>query len=218
MSYDHYHRHGLSKTPEYRVWQGMLQRCNNRKCTAWKYYGGRGIKVCDRWAGSFGRFLADVGRRPSDQHTIDRVDNNGHYAPGNCRWVVRLIQQRNTRWSKSVRFANESIPVGDLKTRFGLSRDTFSKRVKKGFTQRQAAGLDPITTIERLPGKSSKHEGVCWDKSRSAWLAFVKVNGRMKNLGRFLGENAAARVAAAARNVRDNSGRKPLSGRPRKGK
>jgi|SRR6267142_833044 len=85
------------KSPEYNSWDHMVQRCMNRKNTAWKYYGGRGIKVCKRWQ-KFDNFLADMGSRPSTKHSIDRFpNNNGNYEPGNCRWATRIQQMNNTR-------------------------------------------------------------------------------------------------------------------------
>ena len=91
--------HGESKkTAEYRIWTGMKTRCFNPNIKAFKYYGGRGITVCDRWRNSFPAFLEDVGRRPSDLHSIDRWPNNdGNYEPGNVRWATWSEQNRNKR-------------------------------------------------------------------------------------------------------------------------
>ena len=91
-------RHGMKDTPEYRSWNMMLQRCGNPNNPAYKHYGGRGIKVCDRWK-SFVNFYADMGDRPypKDQYSIDRIDNNGDYEPGNCRWATYKQQAQTQR-------------------------------------------------------------------------------------------------------------------------
>ena len=82
---------------EYRVWLGIKQRCTNNENPAYKSYGGRGISVCERWCNSFENFLADMGPRPSPKHSIDRIDVNGNYEPGNCRWVTGSVQAINRR-------------------------------------------------------------------------------------------------------------------------
>ena len=89
--------HGMSKTPTYISWKSMLTRCYNENILEYKDYGGRGIKVCDRWRYSFENFYIDMGTKPSSQHTLERDDVNKDYSPENCRWVTREIQSRNTR-------------------------------------------------------------------------------------------------------------------------
>jgi hypothetical protein len=85
------------QTSEYMIYHGMIQRCYNHKHISYKNYGGRGIKVCKRWLDSFENFLKDVGRKPTNKHTLDRINNNGNYEPSNIRWATYLQQADNRR-------------------------------------------------------------------------------------------------------------------------
>jgi hypothetical protein len=103
----HGHTTNYRTSREYWVWAGMIQRCTNPNHVGFHNYGGRGIRVCDRWKNSFADFIADMGPRPTPQHTIERVDNNGNYEPTNCKWTTRAEQSRNTRRNKNaVRYQN----------------------------------------------------------------------------------------------------------------
>ncbi len=95
--------------PEYAVWCMMKQRCGNPRNAKYARYGGRGIRVCERWASSFEDFIADMGPRPSGEHSIDRVDNDGNYEPGNCRWATRTEQGHNRHTSFQVRGLSQTI-------------------------------------------------------------------------------------------------------------
>lgn len=97
----HGHTRGRQPTPTYRAWVNMNTRCSNPGSTQFKFYGQRGISVCERWA-SFENFLSDVGERPTPKHSLDRIDPNGNYEPANCRWVTHTTQCRNRRSNRPV--------------------------------------------------------------------------------------------------------------------
>src|SRR5690606_6584889 len=131
-------RHGASwvngkATPEYNAWSSMKSRCENPTVASNKDYGGRGIRVCDRWRDSFETFLADMGPRPSPQHSIDRIDNNGNYEPRNCRWATVLRQQRNKRSNHYVQFRGKTMTVTEAAEIAGANIVLVRSRIKRGW-------------------------------------------------------------------------------------
>jgi len=116
---------------EYRTWLGILKRCSDASD---RNYGGRGIKVCDRWRGSFGLFFKDMGPRPSDEHSIDRINNDGDYEPGNCRWATRKEQARNTSVNVMVTHNGETLCVSEWAERFGIHASLLNSRLQSGWS------------------------------------------------------------------------------------
>lgn len=125
--YTEYHR--MSRTAMYRMWRNMLTRCYNEKATKYKNYGGRGIKVCDRWKNSFNTFLSDMGFPPSDKHTIDREDTNKDYTPENCRWVTQSRQCRNRVNTKMYTYNGETKCLPDWADIIGIPLATLRDRI-----------------------------------------------------------------------------------------
>ena len=124
---DRLFKHGQSLTPEHAAWSGMKARCLNPKNSAYNYYGGRGITVCGRWQDKNGylNFIADMGLRPTSQHSLDRINVNGNYEPTNCRWATKEQQMENRRPYKCIEeFSNEELQK-ELQRRipeYGLSQ------------------------------------------------------------------------------------------------
>lgn len=131
--------HGMHDSYEYRKWQMMRSRCSNPNIDGYEYYGGRGIKVCDRWnhgQGGFEAFIDDMGLSPSKEHTIDRIDCNGDYCPENCRWASVAEQCRNTRRSiKATDKNGVTKNICDWARDCGCSSSSLlSKRIDDGMT------------------------------------------------------------------------------------
>lgn len=133
--------HGMSweknKTPEYKTWLHMRARCRSGH----RNYGGRGIKVCRQWDESFEVFLADMGPRPP-KTSIDRIDNNGNYEPGNCRWATMRQQLRNTRRNVWIWYKGHRVLLADASREAGFHHPTALSRKIRGWPD--ARIFDPV--------------------------------------------------------------------------
>ena len=134
--------HGESKggSVEYRTWGGMKQRCHNPNYHGFSEYGGRGIYVCDRWRGDngFENFLADMGRRPEGDYSIDRIDNDGPYSPENCRWATVRQQAKNRRSTVFLTIEGQTKSVGEWARERGMSEYLIYNRLRKGWSHKDA--------------------------------------------------------------------------------
>lgn len=146
--------HGLSGHPLYGAWGQMITRCTNPNDKSYPDYGGRGITVCDRWRNSFEAFLTDMGERPNGM-TLDRIDADGDYKPGNCRWATSAEQQRNKRNSVWLEYAEVRLPLTDWAAALGLNYYTLHRRVSDGWPVERALteGVDP-EAIARLKAEA----------------------------------------------------------------
>lgn len=124
--------HGMTETPTHKTWGSMLQRCTNPNDHAYPGYGGRGIKVCKRWR-KFENFLKDMGLQPEGL-TIDRIDNNGDYEPGNCRWATWREQGGNRRTNRWLSYGSEKMILEDWARKLGTSHQAINHHLKQGRT------------------------------------------------------------------------------------
>ena len=122
--------------PLYNVWADMKDRCRNPNAKSWKDYGGRGISVCERWRTSYDAFVSDMGPRPKG-YVLDRIDNDGNYEPGNCRWVDRVTSQRNRRVCVRVTIEGKEYLLADLADKSPLKRDVVLDRARRGMPLEQ---------------------------------------------------------------------------------
>lgn len=146
-------KHGMWKTKEYQAWSSMKQRCNNPSNTHYESYGGRGISVHPAWVDNFEQFLADVGPAPENVLSLDRVDNNGNYEPGNVRWATRKAQSNNRRETLSAEIGGRVLPLADLAREYGVEYMLVFQRYKRGLR-----GMDLVTNhkVGRKPGSKDK--------------------------------------------------------------
>lgn len=123
--------HGKSRSKTYMIWSGMRKRCENPNVKCWAHYGGRGIKVCERW-GAFENFLADMGECPKG-HSIERVNNDGNYEPSNCIWADKRTQSMNKRDSHRITFNGVTKTLTEWGEAIGMNSASLRHRLKKGW-------------------------------------------------------------------------------------
>lgn len=123
--------------PRYDVWCGIRSRCLNEKSTNYPSYGGRGITMCVEWENSFEQFAVDMGIRPSTKHTVERVDNDAGYFPGNCIWATPDVQAMNKRSTAYVVIDGERMTRRAASKKYGVSEDTIGDRQRRGFPDKE---------------------------------------------------------------------------------
>ena len=129
--------HGMHDSPGYCNWKAMVDRCTNPDAKHFLDYGGRGITVCERWL-KVENFLTDMLPKPSNAHSLDRINNDGNYEPSNCRWATRKEQQRNKRNNHLVTFNGQTLCCSAWDDEIGLRRGTTSSRLNHGWSVQRA--------------------------------------------------------------------------------
>ncbi len=148
-----YTRHAR-RPPEYTAWRAVKTRCFNSNCQCFGDYGGRGITMCDRWKESFVAFLDDMGHRPGPEYSLERIDHNGHYEPGNCRWATVTEQSNNRRSNRLITHQGVTRTLKNWSRIKGVSRKAITDRLNRGWdtertfgTPSRVCGLDASPSV-----------------------------------------------------------------------
>lgn len=143
--------HGLSNSRSYGTWGDMIRRCRDENNPQYESYGGRGISVCERWLSSVENFFADMGERPEGMK-IDRIDNDGNYEPGNCRWATQATQSFNRRNTLRIEVDGVIMNTAEIVKKYGVPYQVLTRRLRWGWTGDQAAKT-PWGVQERRAGR-----------------------------------------------------------------
>jgi len=130
--------HGMTGTKVHFTWTRMLSRCRKPNNPSFNHYGGRGIKVCERWQ-TFTNFYADMGDPPSQEYSIERINVNGDYEPTNCKWATMKEQQNNRTSNRFIIFRDEKLTISQFSERVGVAPDTMKHRLDSGWSVERAA-------------------------------------------------------------------------------
>lgn len=138
----HYKAYQRSNCPEYEIWQYMKQRCLNKNDPNYPNYGGRGIKICQKWINSFQSFYEDMGKRTTPKHQLDRVDVNGNYEPDNCRWATVTEQANNKRNNVFITAQGKNLTAAQWSREVGITAEAIRRRLRYGWTPEKILNLD----------------------------------------------------------------------------
>jgi len=172
-------KHGESRSSaEYSAWKAMCRRCKDSNMKHFHNYGGRGIKVCRRWE-SYESFLQDMGRKPTLDHSIDRIDNDGDYCPENCRWATQKEQSRNQRSNRILTYRGKSQCVTAWAEELGMASHVLQHRVDRGWSVERALG----TPVKDPKGRQITYGGItqpvsCW--ARDLGIGAMTIHSRLK--------------------------------------
>lgn len=169
--------HGMYRSDEYKIWQKMHRRCYDTNCKQYGRYGGRGIVICELWRNSFEEFYKSVGPRPSKKHSIDRIDNNGNYEPGNCKWSTMMEQTRNRSSTVFLTFNGKTMCVTDWALFLGVPAGTLYTRLNCGWSpERTLTQFVNRRTNTRGPART--FELYSHTKTVSEWAKFAGISAK----------------------------------------
>lgn len=173
-------KHGFRHLPEYNIWRGMIDRCYNEKNQHYSRYGGRGILICDEWKESFEAFYADMGSRPSDEHSIDREDNDKGYSKDNCRWTTQDVQTRNRENNVYYELNGERKLLGDWCRDLNLNIVAVTNRIYRGWSFEEAINIPIRQNQKTLYGYNGEIKSLS-DWCRELGLKYTTVWARLSN-------------------------------------
>ena len=156
--------HGMSKTPEYKAWYDMKDRCFNLNRKYYSHYGGRGIKVCDRWL-NFENFLADMGSRPTAKYSLDRIDNDGDYQKDNCKWSTRVEQENNKRSNRLITIGCVTLTIAQWTKEMGFAKTVVLDRLKAGWSELKAV-MTPVHTVKPITIENETRTIAQWTEEK----------------------------------------------------
>lgn len=142
-------KHGKCRTRLYHIWNGMKMRCSNHRNIAYKYYGAKGVSVCDEWRDDFIPFYEwAMANGYQDSLTLDRIDTDGNYCPENCRWATNKEQQNNTAYNRLYTYQGDTLDVTQWAERTGLPRNMIYKRLYRGWSIEKALTTNKLRKNE----------------------------------------------------------------------
>ena len=164
----------MTETSEYTSWEGMKRRCFNPNYKQYSDYGGRGITVCDRWKNSFENFFADMGLKPSPDHSLDRIDNDGDYQKDNCKWSTKAEQSNNQRSNKPlITIKNETQTISHWAKKMSISEQVIHTRLKLGWSEFDAV-MTPLETVRLITIEGETYTVSQWEEKKGYSREFIK--------------------------------------------
>lgn len=183
-------KHGLSKTPEYGAWCGMIARCENPNDQEYSNYGGRGIRVCKTWRRDFIEFLKHVGNRPGSNYSIDRINVNGDYEPGNVRWATHREQACNTRKNRQITYKGVTKCVSEWAQTLGVSPYTLHGRIRRGWCDEKVISEPTVKPVITLTHQGKTQTVIEWSKELgiSQFTIFTRVRRGLRDAAALTGK------------------------------